>query len=142
MRRLEIIVVEGISESLRLVICQWIVILIVTMLSAARLTAVVASVVATLVVAIATRTTLVVVATLAARTTLALLIALGLRDEHTVRELILARLGVDLHELHFDLVTLVDAGFLYGLQALPVDLGDVEQSVLCLAESLRSSRKA
>ncbi len=51
-----------------------------------------------------------------------LLVALGLLNEHAVRQFVLARLGVNLQEFHLYVVTLLDAGFLDGLQALPVNL--------------------
>ena len=69
-------------------------------------------------------------ATLAARTTLTLLIPLWFGDEHTVRELVLTCLGIDLKELHLDLVTFLDTCILYLIETLPVDLRDMEQTVL------------
>ena len=78
------------------------------------------------VVAFAART----VVALTARTALALYIALGLLREHTVGELIFARLRVYFQELHLDVVALVNAGVLNGLKALPRYLRDVEQAFL------------
>ena len=49
-------------------------------------------------------------------------VTLGLIDQHTVRELVLTRLRVDLQELHLDLVTFLDTSLLDSLKALPVDL--------------------
>jgi hypothetical protein len=42
-------------------------------------------------------------------------IALWLRNEHTVRELVLARLRINLKELHGDLVALLDASLFNSL---------------------------
>ena len=104
--------VESIGESLWLAVGQRIMILVVAMLRTARLTAVDATIVVTVAIASLATWTAFAVATLAARTALTLLIAFWFRNEHAVREFILARLGVYLHELHLNLVTLVDAGFL------------------------------
>ena len=46
----------------------------------------------------------------------------GLLDQHTVRELVLAGLRINLKELHLDLVTFLDTSLLDSLKALPVDL--------------------
>ena len=83
------------------------------------------------------RTTLTTVATL---TTLRALTALTtgrtlyvvgrLLDQHTVRELVLTSLRIDLKQLHLDLVALLDTSILNGLEALPVDLRDMEQTIL------------
>ena len=59
-----------------------------------------------------------------------LYVTLGLRNEDAVRELELAGLRVDFQELDGQLVAFLDAGFLNGLEALPVDLGDMEQTIL------------
>ena len=59
--------------------------------------------------------------TLWARTTLTFLISLWLLDEHSVRELVLACLLVDVDKLHLNLVTLLDACLFNSLKALPVD---------------------
>ena len=85
---------------------------------------------ATVVAAFATGTTLTTIATLTTRTTLTLDIALRLVDEHTVRELVLTGLRIDLEQLHLDLVTFLDASLLDRLEALPSDLRDVEQAFL------------
>ena len=69
-----------------------------------------------------TRTTLTAVATLATRTAFTLYISLRLLEKHAVRELVLASLRVDLHELHLDLVTFLDASLFNCLKTLPVDL--------------------
>ena len=80
---------------------------------------------------IATFTTLGTLTTLAACRTL--LIALGLLDEYTVRELELTSLRINLEQLDGDFVTLLDASLLNSLKALPVDLRDVEQTNPCQA---------
>ena len=68
--------------------------------------------------------------TLTTGTTRTLLVALGLVEQHTVRELVLTGLRIDLKQLDLDVVALLDASLLDGLQALPLDLGDVEQTFL------------
>jgi hypothetical protein len=87
-----------------------------------------AAVVAT---AIAALTTFRTWTTLALRT---LNIIGWLLNQHTVRELELAGLLVDVNQLHVYRVAFLDAGFLNGLQALPVNLTDVEQTVLAWHE--------
>ncbi len=52
---------------------------------------------------------------------LRLYIVSRLLDEYTVRELELTSLGVNLQELHLNLVTLLDTSFLDSLQTLPVN---------------------
>ncbi len=47
-----------------------------------------------------------------------------------MRELVLAGLLVDVKQLHVNAVTLLQASFLNGLEALPVNLGDVHESLL------------
>ena len=47
-----------------------------------------------------------------------------------MRELVLASLRIDLKELHLDVVALLDTSLLNGLQALPSNLRDVEQTLL------------
>lgn len=82
---------------------------------------------------IATVTTLTAVTTLATLwtwTTLALYITLGLLEKHAARELELAGLRIDVNKLNLKLVTLLDASLLDSLKTLPVDLRDVEQTVL------------
>ena len=81
------------------------------------------------VVARLTLTSATVIATgtaVATGTALTLYIALGLLHEHAVRELVLTRLRIDLEELHLDVVTLLDASLLNGLEALPGYLRDVQ----------------
>ena len=80
--------------------------------------------------AVATLTTLRTVTALTTFTGGTLHITLGLLDQHTVRELVLTRLRIDLKQLHLNLVTLLDASLLDGLEAFPVDLRDMEQTVL------------
>ena len=92
--RLEVIMVESIGESLWLAVGQRIMILVVAMLRTARLTAVDATIVVTVAIASLTTWTAFAVATLAARTALTLLIAFWFRNEHAVREFILARLEI------------------------------------------------
>ena len=80
------------------------------------------------------------VATIATLTTLWALTALAtgrtlnvvgwLLDQHTMRELVLTCLRIDLKQLHLDLVALLDASILNGLEALPVDLRDMEQTII------------
>ena len=70
-----------------------------------------------------TRTTLAALRTLATLTAgRTLHVALGLVDEHTMRELVFTGLRVNLKELHADLVAFLDASLLDGLQTLPVNL--------------------
>ena len=73
-------------------------------------------------VVVATTGTASALTTLATRTTRALLVAFRFRLQHTVGELVLARLRVDLHQLHLDLVALVETSVLNGVQTVPVDL--------------------
>ena len=107
-----------------------------------------------LVITLRTRTALTTVTTLATITAVTMLTTLStfgalrtlttallrlyivsrLLDEYTVRELELTSLGVNLQELHLNLVTLLDASFLDSLQTLPVNLRDVEQTVLARHE--------
>ena len=49
-------------------------------------------------------------------------IALGLLNQHTVTQLVLAGLRVNLQQFYLNLVTLFDTCLLDGLQALPVNL--------------------
>ena len=83
----------------------------------------------TTVTAITTLTTVTAFSTLRALTALSALatggtlhVTLGLLNQHTVRELVLTSLRVDLQQFHLDLVTLLDTSLLNGLKALPVDL--------------------
>ena len=97
----------------------------VTMMIAMTLTTV--STIRTTIFAITTLWALTTLATLTGRT---LYITLGLLDKHAVRELVLTSLRIDLKELHLDLVTLLDTSLLDSLKALPVNLGDMEQTIL------------
>jgi hypothetical protein len=63
-------------------------------------------------------------------TTLTLYISLWFWDEHLVRKLVLTSLLVYLEELNGNLVTLLESSFLNGLESLPVDLADMEQTIL------------
>ena len=65
--------------------------------------------------------TLSALTTLWARAAFTLLVSLWLLDEHSVRELVLASLLVDVDKLHLNLVTLLDACLFNSLKALPVD---------------------
>ncbi len=105
-----------------------VVVVIERVVEVARLTmlAVLTTAVATL-TTLTARTTLTALAT---RTALTLYISLRLLEKHAVRELVLASLRVDLHELHLDFVAFLDASLFNCLKTLPVDLRDVEQSVL------------
>ena len=82
----------------------------------------------------ATITTITTLATLRALTTLTtgrtLYVVGRLLDQYTMRELVLTRLRIDLEQLHLDLVALFDTSILNGLEALPVDLRDMEQTIL------------
>ena len=106
--------------------------MVVTMLTTLRtLTTVTIATVATI------RTTVTALSTLRALTALTTFtgralhdVTLGLLNQHTVAEFVLTRLRVNLQQLHLDLVALLDAGFLNGLEALPVDLRDVQQTIL------------
>ena len=84
----------------------------------------------TVVATLATWTTLTTIATLTTWATLTLDIALGLVDEHTVRELVLTSLRINLEQFDLDLVTFLDASLLDRLETLPSDLRDVEQAFL------------
>ena len=63
-------------------------------------------------------------------TTLTLNITLWLLHQHTVRELVLASLRINLHQLHLDLVAFLDASLFNCLKTLPINLRDVEQTIL------------
>ena len=75
-----------------------------------------------------TRTTLTTLRTL---TTCGTLLIVGwLLDKNSVRELVLACLRVNLKQLHLYLVAFLDTCLFNCLKALPVNLADVEQTVL------------
>jgi hypothetical protein len=125
----EVHVVESIAEVLWLTIDSGVTIfviavMLVTLRTRAATVATVGSVLTGL-TAVATLWTLRALTT--GRT---LHVALGLWNEHTVRQLVLACLGVNLKQLHGELVALLDASLLNGLKTLPVNLADVEQAVL------------
>ena len=88
-------------------------------------------------VAIATITTIgtavTTIATLSTLRTLTtgrtLYIISGLLNQYTMRELILTCLRINLKELHLDLVTFLDTCLLDSLKALPVNLGNMEQTI-------------
>ena len=94
--------------------------------------------------AVATVTTLATLWTVATLTTVGVLtalptgrtldITLGLLNKHTMRELVLTCLRVNLKEFHLNVVTLLDTSLFDGLKALPVNLRDVEQTVLARQE--------
>ena len=63
-------------------------------------------------------------------TTLTLYVTLRLLHQHTMRELVLASLRINLHQLHLDLVTFLDASLFNCLKTLPINLRDVEQTIL------------
>ena len=85
----------------------------------------------TTITTLTTIATLATLRTLAALTTGRTLYVVGrLLDQHTVRELVLTCLRIDLKQLHLDLVALLDTSILNGLEALPVDLRDMEQTIL------------
>ena len=90
-------------------------------------TAVVAIAMTTIAVVAAIRTGSIGTRTVAA---LLLLVAFRLGEEGTVRQAQLAGLLVDLDELHIDLVAFLQARLFHGLVTLPIDLGDVQQTVL------------
>ena len=69
-------------------------------------------------------------ATLGTGTTLTLYIALGLLEQYATAELELARLLVDVDELDLDLVAFLQTAFFNGLQTLPVDFRNVQQTIL------------
>ena len=78
-----------------------------------------------------TRTTLTTLRALSTWTTLRTLLIVGwLFDKYTMRELILVCLCFFLLLLHFFLVAFLDACLFHCLKTLPVNLADVEQSVL------------
>ncbi len=95
------------------------------------LTTVAIATITTIGTAVTTITTIATLTTLRALTTgRTLYIVSGLLDQYTVRELVLTSLRIDLQQLHLDLVTLLDASLLDSLEALPVNLGDMEQTIL------------
>ena len=118
--------VECIAEVFRLVLSHRIVVVVTVVEAVAVALAALATLrtrtALTTLTTLGTGTTL---ATLRTRTALTLYISLGLRNEYTVRELILTRLLVNLHQLHGDLVAFLQTSLLDGLQALPVNLRDV-----------------
>ena len=138
-KELEIHVVKRVVEILRLMI-SGIMILVERLLLrlVAALTFLVTATTAAL-ISVATTTT---VGTLRTRTALTLYISLWFRDQHAVTELVLTGLRINLKEFHGDLVTFLQTSLLNSLQTLPVDLADVQQTVLTRAGSLRSSHKA
>ena len=72
------------------------------------------------VTAIATITTLTTLRALTALATCRTLHIVGrLLNQHTVAELVLTSLRINLKELHLDMVTLLDTGLLDSLEALP-----------------------
>lgn len=122
---LEVHVIEGIAEVAGLVILRTICLALFLETGTTLRTGTTLATLRTLTTlrTILTRTTLATLRTLATLTTCGTLyVALGLRDEHTVRELVLAGLRVNLKQLHGNLVAFLDAGFLDGLQTFPVNL--------------------
>ena len=113
-----IVVIQRVIELLRSL-------LIITMLVTTWLTS--WTLTTTLMTVITTTATL---TTLWTWTTLTLYITLWLLHQHTVRELVLASLRINLHQLHLDLVAFLDTSFLNCLKTLPVNLRDVEQTIL------------
>ena len=81
----------------------------------------------TLMTVVATWTTL---TTLWTWTTLTLYITLRLLHQYTMRELVLTSLRINLHQLHLDLVAFLDTSLFNCLKTLPVDLRDMEQTIL------------
>ena len=63
-------------------------------------------------------------------TTLTLYITLWLLHQHTMRKFVLASLRINLHQLHLDLVAFLDASLFNCLKTLPINLRDVEQTIL------------
>jgi hypothetical protein len=53
-----------------------------------------------------------------------------LLNQYTMRELVLTSLRIDLEQLNLDVVALLDTSLLDCLKTLPVDLADVQQTVL------------
>jgi hypothetical protein len=53
-----------------------------------------------------------------------------LLNQYTMRELVLTCLRINLQELNLNVVALLDTSLFNGLKALPVDLADVQQTVL------------
>ena len=87
--------------------------------------------VATIRATLTTVATLTTLRALTALTTGRTLYVVGrLLDQHTMRELVLTCLRIDLKQLHLDLVALLDTSVLNSLEALPVDLRDMEQAIL------------
>ena len=138
--------VEGVAEVLRLVLSLRVVVFAVMLLTevlrhavAQRVAVAVVAVAGTVAIALSALATLTTLTALGALAALTLLIALGLRDEHTVRQLVLAGLGVDLKQLHRNLVAFLQSGFLDGLETLPVDLRDMEQTILARHDLYRKA---
>ena len=113
-------VVERVIEVARLMLSHGIVIVFAESLFTVLETTIlalwaVAIIVAAIIVAIATLVVVAALTTLRTRTTLTLHISLGFRDEHTVREFVLACLGVNLEQFHIDLITLFEASLFNGV---------------------------
>ena len=113
-----IVVIQRIVEILRSLLL--ITMLVTTWLTSWTLTT-------TLMTIITTTATL---TTLWTWTTLTLLIALWLLHQHTVRKLVLTSLRINLHQLHLDLVAFLDASLFNCLKTLPIDLRNMEQTIL------------
>ena len=75
-------------------------------------------------------TTTATLTALRTRTTLTLYITLWLLHQYTMRKFVLASLRINLHQLHFDLVAFLDASLFNCLKTLPINLRDVEQTIL------------
>lgn len=57
-----------------------------------------------------------------------------LLDEDTTRELELTRLLVDIDEFHINFITFLDASLFHGVKTFPVNLADMEQTILSRQE--------
>ncbi len=75
-------------------------------------------------------TTTATLTTLRAWTTLTLYITLWLLHQYTMRKFVLASLRINLHQLHLDLVAFLDTSLFNCLKTLPINLRDVEQTIL------------
>jgi hypothetical protein len=124
-------VIERITQVLRLVILLWSLLLtlwawtVVSVLITMLLTTI-----ATIWTTVTTISTLWTLTALTALTGRTLYIVCRLLNQYAMRELILTCLWIDLKQLNLDMVTLLDTSLLDSLEALPVNLRDMQQAIL------------
>ena len=112
-------VVERVVEVFRLTVSHWVVevvLLFVAMLKATWLT----TVALWALTALSALRTLATLSALWAWTALTLYVSLWFRDEHAVRQLVLACLRVNLKEFHLDLVAFFQTSLFNSFKTLPV----------------------